>query len=310
MKKQKPKPTVEAGFDLLTPVKYYYCEEFETNGKQLLAYREETDAKAYKKSDRLNIKNRDPALQALSENVKYTNVYTPATQLIMFKKYNYIKHLAENARRGLTECPLSAIKDSDIRTWLVCNNLAIEVRNKIISNNIKLLLFTIAHVIERKKLVVEYEHILSECINKMFVVVEGFNYTLDFQFSTYLYRSINNFINLLIKRKLRDVERFKSAGDIDYSVFNSSEDDKIFDKSDFEYIQTIISTLDTRSQHVVASRFGIGTPKKSLIELAKQYNVTKERIRQIEIRALKNIRMQMSLSSKRYQQELSHMITY
>ena len=310
MRKPKPKLTVEAGFDLLTPVKYYYCEEFDTMGKQILAYQEEDDPNAYKKTDRLNLNLEDPAMQALYESVKYAKVYTPAAQLMMFKKYNYIKHLAEKARLGLTNCRLSEIQDSDIRAWFKCNNLAVDVRNRLISNNIKLLLFTITHIVERKRLKVEFEHILSECTGKMFLILEGFNYTLNFQFSTYLYRSINNYINQLIKLKVKEEGRYTNAGDIDYSVYNSIDDDKLLELSDFEYIQNIISTLDPRTQDVISSRFGIGTTKKTLTELAKHYKVTKERIRQIEIIALKNIRMQMCLNSKRYQHELSHLVTY
>lgn len=310
MKKPKIKLTAEGGFDLLEPIRYFYCDEFDTNGGKLLAYNEESDPEAYKKSDRYNFYLKDPILQALSESVSHTKVYTQRAQLMMFKKYNYIKYLAEKARYGLTSCDLSELKDSDIRTWLICNNLAVDVRNRLISNNIKLLLYTITHVVERKRVKVEFEHVLSECSNKMFAILEGFNYTLNFQFSTYLYRSISNYINQLSRIRQREVGRYTHAGDTDHSMFYSTEDDKILEQSDIEYVQAVISTLDERSQHILTSRFGIGCNKMSLLELAKQYGVTKERIRQIELLALKNIRIQMSLNSKRYREELSHIVTY
>lgn len=49
--------------------------------------------------------------------------------------------------------------------------------------------------------------------------------------------------------------------------------------------------LNSREIEVITHRFGIGgVQKKTLVELGKQYGITKERVRQIEARVLKLLR--------------------
>jgi RNA polymerase primary sigma factor len=53
----------------------------------------------------------------------------------------------------------------------------------------------------------------------------------------------------------------------------------------------VISTLKDREQEVVKMRYGLGgTDKKTLEEIGNLYGVTKECIRQTELRALKKMR--------------------
>ena len=53
----------------------------------------------------------------------------------------------------------------------------------------------------------------------------------------------------------------------------------------------ILETLSLREREVIKMRFGIGRDSTfTLEELGKKFKVTRERIRQIEIRALKKLR--------------------
>ncbi|WP_162238652.1 sigma-70 family RNA polymerase sigma factor [Methylobacterium sp. Leaf102] len=51
----------------------------------------------------------------------------------------------------------------------------------------------------------------------------------------------------------------------------------------------LLSTLDPRSERVVRLRFGIGCEEHTLEEIGQMYDVTRERIRQIEAKALKKL---------------------
>ncbi len=56
-------------------------------------------------------------------------------------------------------------------------------------------------------------------------------------------------------------------------------------------IKEILNTLSEREQQVLVMRFGIlGEEQKTLDELGRHFNVSKERIRQIEIKALEKLR--------------------
>ena len=65
---------------------------------------------------------------------------------------------------------------------------------------------------------------------------------------------------------------------------------------DFAYIETAMHILDERECDIVRQRYGIGTGKnRSLGEIAKDYGLTRERIRQIQKTALNKLRSVLTL---------------
>lgn len=64
-----------------------------------------------------------------------------------------------------------------------------------------------------------------------------------------------------------------------------------FKKDTTENIIEVLDTLSTRESDIIKKRFGIGTDKEATLEeLGEEYNLTKERIRQIELKALRKLR--------------------
>jgi len=55
-------------------------------------------------------------------------------------------------------------------------------------------------------------------------------------------------------------------------------------------INEVLSKLPPREQQVVKMRFGIGQQDHTLEEVARQLDVTRERVRQIEAKAMKSLR--------------------
>ena len=65
---------------------------------------------------------------------------------------------------------------------------------------------------------------------------------------------------------------------------------------DFAYIEKAMDILDEREYDIVRQRYGIGTGKnRSLWEIAKDYGLTRERIRQIQKTALNKLRSSLTL---------------
>ena len=92
-------------------------------------------------------------------------------------------------------------------------------------------------------------------------------------------------------------------GSVDYgngkevNVADLIEDEKSNVSSNIEYenlqrdLEIVISTLKDREQNVIKMRFGLGNiAKKTLEEIGNLYGVTKECIRQTELRALDKLR--------------------
>lgn len=58
-----------------------------------------------------------------------------------------------------------------------------------------------------------------------------------------------------------------------------------------EQLLQVLSTLTPREQEVLRMRYGIDDARaKTLEEVGKEFNVTRERIRQIEAKALRKLR--------------------
>lgn len=77
-------------------------------------------------------------------------------------------------------------------------------------------------------------------------------------------------------------------------------DDRIDNELRAKAINAILDTLDSREKDIIIARFGLnGTRAKTLDELAADYKLTKERIRQIEQKALHKLRNPARLDALR-----------
>jgi RNA polymerase primary sigma factor/RNA polymerase sigma factor len=95
----------------------------------------------------------------------------------------------------------------------------------------------------------------------------------------------------------RQQDRFRTSHD---EMFSATEDTRS-DQLELEWAQAqresqigkILGRLDDREQKIIISRFGLdhGNEPRTLKEVGAEMGVTKERIRQIEARALNKLRM-------------------
>lgn len=73
-----------------------------------------------------------------------------------------------------------------------------------------------------------------------------------------------------------------------------------------ERLRQILETLDERERKILILRFGLGGEEPhTLEEVAKQFGVTRERIRQIEVTALKKVRDRFQTESEKLEDYLS-----
>ena len=77
-------------------------------------------------------------------------------------------------------------------------------------------------------------------------------------------------------------------------------DDRIDNEFRAKAIAAVLETLDVREKDIIIARFGLNSTRaKTLDELAADYKLTKERIRQIEQKALRKLRNPMRLDALR-----------
>src|SRR3989344_6744504 len=58
-----------------------------------------------------------------------------------------------------------------------------------------------------------------------------------------------------------------------------------------EVVSNLLRNLSTKEREIITKRFGLfGKPKETLEQIGKQYQITRERIRQIEVGTIKKIK--------------------
>ena len=126
--------------------------------------------------------------------------------------------------------------------------------------------------------------------------VDKFDYNRGFKFSTYAHWAIRKNFARSIPDEFKHRERFRTSSE---EIFQSREDVRadhlaieIDQQSRADQIGKILHSLDEREQQIIVLRFGLGkgAEPRTLKEVGEELGVTKERIRQLELRALAKLR--------------------
>ena len=87
-----------------------------------------------------------------------------------------------------------------------------------------------------------------------------------------------------------------SLGDVLGDESIQQPDQNMQQKTMRHILLEVLSTLEPREQGILRYRFGLETgEEKSLAEVGKKFNVTRERVRQIQNQALSKMRMQIQM---------------
>ncbi|SEQ69785.1 sigma-70 family RNA polymerase sigma factor [Butyrivibrio sp. TB] len=113
----------------------------------------------------------------------------------------------------------------------------------------------------------------------------------------YSYEEIQNLVmyadKYLNTASLNKVVNDADGGDteiLDFVASEQSVEDQVMDTIISEEISKLLGTLSDREHAVISMRFGLeGNYKMTLEEIGLMYNVTRERIRQIESKAIKKL---------------------
>jgi RNA polymerase primary sigma factor len=215
---------------------------------------------------------------------------TREQEVWLFRKFNYLKYKAAKLREQLdVERPGTRLMDQIERLY----DEAVEIKNRIVRANLRL----VVSIAKRRVSAADgFFDLVSDGNMSLIRAVEKFDYARGNKFSTYASWAImKNYARTIPdehKRRDRfraaDMELLQTAADVREDEYQKrmAENDRL------RQVGKFLDRLDTREQTIIIRRYGLDHEREpqTLKEVGSALGVTKERVRQIEAKALEKLR--------------------
>jgi RNA polymerase primary sigma factor/RNA polymerase sigma factor len=209
----------------------------------------------------------------------------------LFRKMNYLKFKAARLRDQLDETHPRSVEMDEIERLQA---ESVKAKNEIVQANLRLVVSIAKRHVNGND---DFFQLISDGNMSLIRAVEKFDYTRGNKFSTYASWAIMKNYARSIPDEFKQRDRFRPTSE---EVFLATADQRP-DRFSLENAQTmrqqqvtrILQSLDEREQKIIISRFGLNYEHEPLTlkEVGSELGVTKERIRQIETRALHKLRV-------------------
>jgi len=209
----------------------------------------------------------------------------------LFRKYNYLKFKAIRLRDQLDpENPKAATMDEIEQLY----EQIVDIKNQIARCNLRLVVSIAKRRVSPDQ---NFFELVSDGNLSLLRAVEKFDYARGNKFSTYASWAIMKNYARTIPGEYRHRDRFRTSHDELFSATQEERGNPMVEEglqTDRESkVQRILRRLDDREQQIIIGRFGLDHSREPLTlkEVGVELGVTKERIRQIEARALNKLRL-------------------
>lgn len=210
----------------------------------------------------------------------------------LFRRMNFLKFQANVLRMRLRE---DSILASDLDQIELLVQGAEKIRNRIIRANMRLVMSIVKHYISDS---MAFDDLLSEGAAALLRATEKFDCSRGFRFSTYVTKVVRREVFRLVMSHKRQSDRY-STGTWDFIGEQSEErSDEVDNEVDLSALRgdlaEFFGNLDPREQAILRARFGMDHDDKapSLNDLGRRMGVSKERVRQLEMRAIRKLQKQ------------------
>lgn len=226
--------------------------------------------------------------------LKITPVLNRDQELELFRRYNYLKYIAATERHELKLSHVCATLLSQLETHL---DQAEEIRRILVEANLRLVVSIASkHTSDRAN----FLELVSKGNFALIQAVEEFDYTKGLRFSRRAslniakeYARVSGRSTELTPRRAASLAHFKRG------LRETTADVLAVERTRKDLAQIIKEELDQREQYVIVHHFGltgssIRKNTKTLKQIGDELDLTKERIRQIELAALQKLRQCLS----------------
>lgn len=210
-------------------------------------------------------------------------------EVTLFREMNLLKFRANALRAELQGDDVDQTKLAEIESLL---SKARQVRDLIVRANMRLVMSIVKKSVTPQ---CSFDEMLSDGVVTLMQAVEKFDYARGFRFSTYAYRSIARTIYRSVAavqkeqaKFARDAEDWAFESEVGSSV--SSASDQVWDNVR-ELTASMLNQLDRRERFIVRCRYALGAHRtvSSFQSLADRLGISKERVRQLEQRAVNKL---------------------
>ncbi len=207
----------------------------------------------------------------------------------LFRKMNYLKYKADRLRTTLNPLrPKRALMDKIEK----CYAEAMTTRNQIIRANLRLVVSIAKRCLGQGDTFFE---MVSDGNMSLMRAVEKFDFALGNAFGTYAAWAIVNGFARATLNEYRRRDRFRTNRD--EAILTAADNHDVPGQesdpsSESAQLAAILKGLERRELEIIVRRFGLrhGSEPLTLAEVGSEVGVTKERIRQLESRALRRLR--------------------
>jgi RNA polymerase sigma factor (sigma-70 family) len=167
--------------------------------------------------------------------------------------------------------------------------MAVALRNCLVVANLRLVVHLASrHLATGRRL----DELVSDGTVSLLQAIEGFDYTRGIRFSTYASWAIRkNFAKSIPREEhLHHTEMTGTQELIDETAgARAAAPERDFKEVLRSTVASLLLELSPREREVLVARFGIGRQAETLEQVGRRFQVTRERIRQIEARALRKL---------------------
>ena len=229
-----------------------------------------------------------PVLPAHLARLCESKLLTPEEEKTVFNRMNYLRYRAEMLRSKCVQGDCW-----NIRRVKALLDAADWYRDWIVKSNMRLVISIVKKFVNPQN---GFDDLLSDGIVALIRAVDKFDVGLGFRFSTYATQVLrrNTYRSVMEKQK----DRQRNLGSIHDSGLDVSDDQKESSMSEHRWhelrarLSLMLNHLDRREKFIIRARFSLGGHRRiqTLQRLADKLGVSKERIRQLEKRALDKLR--------------------